>query len=161
MRRDVTARLTELQRKTGWPRKALINEAARRAIRFTVRQEWLPGEEEELRELAGRMPVAAIARRMARTEKAVARRIERLGLARRPEGYTMAELIIGLGAEKRFGTIMERAGAFGRNRRRGGRIPEAVVARFLARHPETYDLAKVNQAWFKALMFGRPAARKG
>jgi hypothetical protein len=155
---QVTDRLTELQRKTKWPRWALINEAAARAIRFTVRQPWLPEEDAALLELAGTAPPGEIARRTGRTRKAVERRAERLGASRRPEGYTVAELMGVLGAEKKPTISMIRAGMFGQACGRGGRVSEAAVMQFLARHPHAYDLRKVDQVWFKSLMFGRGGA---
>jgi hypothetical protein len=43
--------------------------------------------------------------------------------------------------------------------RRGGaeQFTEAEVIRFIRKHPEQYDLAKVNREWFKTMIFGRAA----
>ena len=34
-----------------------------------------------------------------------------------------------------------------------GRFSEVAVARFIREHPQEYDLARVDQAWFKAMVF--------
>ena len=34
-----------------------------------------------------------------------------------------------------------------------GRLSEVAVARFIRKYPQEYDLARVDQAWFKAMVF--------
>src|ERR1035441_1276512 len=35
----------------------------------------------------------------------------------------------------------------------GGRFSEVAIARFIREHPQEYDLARVDQTWFKAMVF--------
>jgi hypothetical protein len=49
---------------------------------------------------------------------------------------------------------MER-GVFGQVKDvQGYRVSEKAVVKFLIEHPDKYDLRRVDQGWFKAVLFG-------
>ncbi|MGA2328122.1 MAG: hypothetical protein ABSH05_17730 [Bryobacteraceae bacterium] len=74
---------------------------------------------------------------------------------RPPIEYTIRDLALCFGELP--STIMAwiKAGRFGKARMRGdaARVPEQDVMRFLLAAPPQFDLARVNQEWFKRLIF--------
>jgi hypothetical protein len=58
--------LTEMVRRTSWPRYILLNRAQALGLRMWTCERWEPAELEALRELAGTIPSYKIAKRMGR-----------------------------------------------------------------------------------------------
>jgi len=95
--------------------------------------------------------VKSLATRLNRSHSSVKAKLKDLGLsARVSEGYTQDDLRQLLGASTRS---IRHWLARGWLRLVNGRIPEASVLRFLRLHSEQYHLGRVNQAWFKGLLF--------
>jgi hypothetical protein len=86
-----------------------------------------------------------------RTYGSVKAKMKQLGLrARSSEGYTQDDLRQLLGVSIR---TIEKWLSLGWLRMAQERIPEASVIRFLRLHSEEYHLGRVDQAWFKGLLF--------
>lgn len=154
---ELTAALNRLHRKTGWPRHAFKAEAIRLGLTtFDHRRFWTGEEIDYLREKLGVISVTRIARNLGRTVLSVESKAEKLGISRRvSEGYNMADLQVVFGeSAHKVRRWMER-GMFGKvHKNNGKRINEENVVRFLRRYPHEYDLRRVDQEWFKGMVFG-------
>jgi DNA-binding transcriptional regulator YiaG len=159
--RRVYARVGELRtrrgvialavRATGMPRSIVRLRAQRLGLTFRVGRAWSPQDIETLRECSGSLSVKAIARKLHRSFDSVCAQMERLRISRAVvDGYTSTDL------SQLFGVapaIVQRWEARGYLVRRAGRFSDIEVLRFVQAHPEEYDLAKVEQFWFKSLLF--------
>ena len=157
---DVTRALDTLQARTGWPRAAFKDAAAREGwTRSKCVSRWMLDELEQLREMAGRVSVRSIARKLGRTILSVQAEIARLGMSRRPQhGYNITDLAQAFGESREKIQKWMNAGLLGVVHENGGRrVAEKNVQRFIRVHPAEYDLRRVDQAWYKGLAFGRRA----
>ena len=74
-------------------------------------------------------------------------------------GYSISALSKLFGTHRRLVESWATRGLLGKPHvqgRHGGdiRFTEAAVARFTRRHPQEYDLARVDREWFKGIVFG-------
>jgi hypothetical protein len=154
--------IERLMKRTGWPKHAFGREALQMGLPTHHRHPaWKPEEDTYLQEKAGRLSVRRIALRMGRSMRAVETRIYVLSISRkeRREGYCIKDLreVFGVTAERVKGW-MDR-GLLGKVQELGGlRVTEAMVRRFVRTYPHEYDLRRLDQIWFKAVVFGRWAA---
>jgi hypothetical protein len=127
------------------------------------RREWTPREDEFLADRMGVWTVRAIAQALVRSMGSVRSRAAHLALSGRvKEGYNISDLVAVLGASD--GTVRGwmRRGLLGAVQDRAGlRATEDAVVRFLRRHPGEYDLRRVDQTWFKSMIFRRPVSSDG
>lgn len=150
-RKQLIAGLDHFRRFSGFPRSAITAHAAELSLSRPTGRPWTDSEIERLRDAVGSRSEAAIARSLGRSYYAVKGRLARLRLSGRCwEGYTRQDLeyLLGVG-HKRIQTWISRNWI----QLRDGRVPEHSVAQFLQRHPEEYQLARVDEAWFKGLVF--------
>ena len=104
-----------------------------------------------LRENAGKNSVGALAKKLNRTHGSVTAKLKQIQVSRRiSDGYTKEDLRVLLGVSAK--TIRNWI-AWGWMRIVAGRIPESSVAKFLRQHPDQYQLSRVEEAWFKGLIF--------
>jgi DNA-directed RNA polymerase specialized sigma24 family protein len=155
-RAEIAAGLDRLMRRTGWPRHAFIFEASRLRIATRQRRIWSAAETEYLAEHLGQVSVTQIARNLGRSVQSIESRAERLRFSRRAaEGYTAEDLQRVFGAS--YYTVrrwMER-GLLGKiHDVQGRRVTTENVLRFARKHPHEYDLRRVDQTWYKAMLFG-------
>jgi len=153
---ELTANLDRLARRTGWPRSAFKTEARRRGWSASYRP-WTPADEAFVREHVA-LSIKEIARHLGRTHESVTAKVEAIQLWQqtRDEGYTPGHL------QKLFGTRPEKVrhwiegGLLGASRSFSPetRVSRSDLLRFIERCHSEYDLARVHQAWFKALLFG-------
>jgi hypothetical protein len=159
-KRDLTEGLDRLVEKTGWPRFAFKDEATRRGWTNYHRRAWTEREVEYLREKLGVVSVHRIARNLGRSVHSVKGRGKGLRLSwRLREGYNMADLMEVFGARQgKVRRWMER-GLLGKVHRHGRetRVRERNVVRFVRRFTTEYDLRRVDQKWFKGMVFGELA----
>jgi hypothetical protein len=150
-REELSTNLDNLQRLSGFTRNVILSRAVQLGLSFSTRRPWTDEEADVLEERAGQATVKSLAARLNRSHSSVKARLKHLGLsARVSEGYTQDDLRQLLGTSARsIGHWL----AQGWLRLVNGRIPEASVLRFLRLHPEQYHLGRVNQAWFKGLLF--------
>lgn len=156
-KRELSAALDVLQRKTHWPRWAFKLEARRRGwITADHRRPWTREEIERLREMLGTRPVKAIARALGRSPESVEAKAEKLRLSRRVrEGYTIEDLAQCFGTYRAKVRHWIERGLLGRPVRNGiaVRVHERSVLRFIREHAAEYDLRRVDQTWFKGMVF--------
>lgn len=134
-------------------RAALLGLAAKR-------RKWTVEEVEFLSEAAGSIGKAAMARRLNRSYASVKAELSRLQLSSRvTAGYSQGDVAYLLGAGPRTVHKWVRLGWLSLQQ---GRISEASLTKFLRRHPEEYQLSRVDEAWFKGMLFpgfGRQATK--
>lgn len=143
--------ITHLQRLTEFPRSVIVSRAAGLGLTSRRGEPWAVHELAALCSKAGTRSVSDIARHLKRSYYSVKGQLCRLRLSARViDGYSQDDLQNLLGVSSR------------RVRRwvnlkwltvQGGRISERDLIRFLQRHPNEYQLNRVEEAWFKGLMF--------
>jgi hypothetical protein len=150
-RRELTDLLNHLERSSGFPRFAIVSHAAELGLSFDIRRHWTDTEVETMRELLGSYSHKAVALKLGRTYQSVKGKIAALQLSSRiREGYSLNDIqdLIGVNSRKVYGWIRK-----GWLRLDQGRASDAEMRRFLQRHPEEYVLRRLDEAWFKDIMF--------
>ena len=150
-RKDLTRGLTYLQRLTGFSRVTITSHAAELGLRILQRRSWTSAELEVIAENAGTLSTSAIARRLGRTHYSVkAKAAELHRFMRVTDGYSREDirLLLGVGCAQVREWVSN-----GWLRVDQGRITEKSVRAFLADHPEEYRLGRVDEAWYKGLLF--------
>ena len=143
--------ITRIQRLTSFPRSVIVSRAADLGLAIRRGRLWNSREIAALREEAGIRPVSVIARRLKRSYYSVKGELHRLQLsARMVDGYSQQDLQRLLGvSSKRVRQWIELHWLTIKD----GRVPENEVVAFLKRHPNEYQLNRVEEAWFKGLVF--------
>jgi len=148
---ELSTNLNNLQKSTGFTRNVILDRAVQLGLAFSTRRPWTAEEMQILEERAGQFTPKALAAKLNRTHASVKAKMKERGLsARVSEGYTQNDLRQLLGVSMRS---MEKWLSLGWLRVVQERIPEATVIRFLRLHSEEYHLGRVDQAWFKGLLF--------
>ena len=143
--------LNLIQRLSGFTRVVILNRAVDLGLAYCQRRPWTADEIDTLREHAGRVTPGAIAHKLNRTHASVRSKLKQLKIsARISEGYTQVDLCCLLGVSPKS---IRNWIAWGWLRGVAGRIPETSVVRFLRQHPDQYQLSRVDEAWFKGLIF--------
>jgi len=150
-RRELSTSLTALQLRSGFTRVVILERAVQLRLSFSRRRPWAPEEIALLESLAGSYSPASISRRLKRTFASVKAKLKQLQIsARVTEGYSQTDLAELLGASP---VSIRRWGRIGWLPVVNGRISEAAVVKFLRLHPHEYQLRRVDEAWFKGLLF--------
>lgn len=150
-RADLSTNLNHLQRRTGFTRNVILTRAVQLGLSFSTRRAWTAEELRTLEDLAGRTTIKSLSSKLNRTHASVQGRVRAMGLSVRfSEGYSLDDLRQLLGVSVRSVQAWLAAGWLRTVR---GRVPESVVVRFLRQHSEQYHLGRVDQAWFKGLLF--------
>lgn len=159
--REVSANLNRLSARTGIAKdrlKRCANEHGWRTIAEYQRRPWTPEENAYLEESLGSVSLTGIARHLKRKVSAVKNHVFKLKRSYRMEGYNVATLceVFGLSHTRIEGWI--RRGLLGKAQGNEGpgkhhRFAEADVVRFIRKHACEYDLSRVDQTWFKAMVF--------
>lgn len=150
-RSDLTGHLNHFERLTGFSRVVITTRARELGLGYVSRRVWTEGELEFLQEHAGSLSHSAIARRLRRSYYSVKARAAILGLRLRiSEGYSQEDLrhLLGVGNAQIRKWIQS-----GWLKTKCGRVPEASVRAFLKQHPEKYKLSRLDEAWYKGLLF--------
>jgi hypothetical protein len=154
--------IDKLQARTKWPRHAFHQMAQDMGLSFN-RREWTAEDDAYLQERIGVMAVRAISRALKRSMGSVRARAARLELSERvKEGYNISDLVAVLGVSP--GTVggWMRRGLLGAVQERAGlRTSEDAVVQFLRRYPGEYDLRRVDQVWFKSMIFSAARSSSG
>jgi hypothetical protein len=154
-RRELTDLLNHLQRSICFPRFAIVSRAAELGLAFQVRRHWSATEVETMRELLGTCSNKTVALKLGRTYQSVKRKIATLQLSSRiREGYSLKDIqeLTGVSSRKVYAWISK-----GWLRLDQERASDREMRRFLRLHPEEYILRRVDEAWFKGIMFSRPS----
>ena len=104
-----------------------------------------------LGELAGTLTKSAIARKLGRSYWSVKAQCSRLSIqSRLTSGYSRIDIqyLLGVGGRSTARWIKR-----GWLKLQNDRITEASVIKFLREHPEEYRLSRVDETWFKGLLF--------
>ncbi len=148
---ELSANITHLQRRSGFTRNVILSRAVQLGLSFSNRRAWTVEEVAILQARAGSATPKALAVKLKRSHSSVKAKLKELSLsARISEGYTQDDLRQLLGVSAR--SIRDWL-AWGWLRMVQERIPEASVIKFLRLHSEQYHLGRVDQAWFKGLVF--------
>jgi hypothetical protein len=143
--------LTEIVRRTSWPRYILQNRAQALGLRMWTCERWEPAELEALRELAGTIPSYKIAKRMGRSQHSVCNKIFQLGLESRVvEGFSVNELCPLFGVHHLKVEIWMGRGWLLLDD--DDRVTYASVARFVWDHMEEYRFAACDEWWLKTML---------
>jgi hypothetical protein len=152
-RAELTQLLNHLQRSISFPRFAILARAAELGLAFQVRRRWTAPEVEAMRELLGTCSIKTVALKLGRTYQSVKRKVAVMRLSSRIcEGYSLKDIqeLIGVNSRKVYGWICK-----GWLRLDSGRASDVEMRRFLRLHPEEYILRRVDEAWFKDIMFSK------
>lgn len=150
-REELSRSLNALEHRTGFTRVVILTRAVHLGLSFSRRRPWTAEETTLLEACAGRYSPASIARKLGRTFASVKAKVKELEISVRvTEGYSQADLAELLGASP---TTIGRWCRIGWLPLLNGRVPEAAVTRFLRLHPREYQLRRVDEAWFKGLLF--------
>jgi len=156
-KREITRGITVLARRTGWPRWQFRLRAAAEGWIPANRRPWLQSELEYLSEHIGSLSVEQLARRLRRSVRSIIVRAQLLDFSTRlRDGYTLADLQAVFGVDHRRAASWVQRGLFGKPHPNGQgiRVQDRQVLNFLRRHAGEYDLARVDQEWFKSMVFG-------
>jgi hypothetical protein len=135
----------------GWPVLAVTQRAI--ALKITTYQKypWTRHQDALLCSLAGES-IRLICKKLHRSETSIRNRMSRLRISGKYlEGYSQDDLIYLFGVGQQMVRRWMDKGWLRRSDE--GRIPEQCVRRFLRSHAEEYDLKRVDQAWFKGMIF--------
>lgn len=150
-RQELSRSVTALQLRTGFTRFTILDRAVHLGLSFSRRRPWSLEETALLESMVGNYSSAAIARRLKRTFGSVRAKVKQLQISVRvSEGYSQVDLAELLGASP---VSIRRWRRLGWLSLVNGRISEASVIRFLRLHPHAYQLRRVDEAWFKGLLF--------
>jgi hypothetical protein len=143
--------LNRIQQMSGFSRFTINSRAAVLGLSCDVRRPWSKEDLLFLRDNLGRINTTVIARKLGRTYYSVKAQVSKLGMSvRLTEGYTHADLQQLLSVSKRRVYKWVQMDWL---RMKANRASEASVARFLRSHPGEYVLSRVDEAWFKGLIF--------
>jgi hypothetical protein len=158
-RRELTKALTKFVAKYRIPRPIVQWKAGQLGIRMDNRKPWNEQEKTFLREKSGDITAKEIARILGRSNDSVIAQMERMDLSRRvTDGYALTEICEVFGISFKLAQKWVALGwlRMGRN----GRIPEVSVLRLLKTQPQSYDLRRVDQTWFKGMVFSAFGAQR-
>lgn len=147
---NTAAAVSAVQKITGYPRDAIFRRARKLGVAESPLSSWRPWKPAELRFLAEsvqHLAVRAIAKELHRSEKAVWRKVETLGLsAKCGEGFTAVEVITQLHiSHSRLKSWIDQSWIkIGRN----GRITERSLRSFLREHREELNWDLFNADTF-------------
>lgn len=159
--REVSANLNRIAAQTGIPKKRLQYHARRHGWHCqTERRPWKPAELEYLQEKLGSVSLTQIARGLKRSVISIQVKAMRLKRSLRlTAGYNVSNLADVFGVHHTRVESWARRGLLGKQHGRTGhggniRFTEANVIRFIRSHACEYDLGRVDQTWFKSMVFG-------
>lgn len=151
----LTAAITDAVRRISYPRHIVRFRAAALGLTTDIRRPWTAEEREFLREHAGTRGAVWIARKLGRAVPGVRSFMDVHGISRRVvDGYSIAELVELMGVSQPTASKWVKLGLV---KTQLGRVTEASLRRFVFAHPELYVLRRVNEEWFKALVFSGAA----
>jgi hypothetical protein len=152
-RADISNKLDRLVARTGWPRFVFTQKAMALGINST-RQKWTTEEDAYLREHAQFLPISEIAHHLGKARQSVEARLKTLPVACLLAEYSVSDLRARFGVSESRVLGWIRRGLLGRiHSAPDVIIPDGNVRRFISRNHAEYDLGKVQQTWFVAMVF--------
>jgi hypothetical protein len=152
-REALGAGITALAKLMRCPRYIVFNRAGELRIRTSRGKTWTKEEVEFLRESAGVRSIEFMMKTLKRGQVALLSKLWELRLSWRvTEGYSRQDLTaVFCVSAYTVGKWIDRGWL--RPLLSTDRIPEEQVLRFLKNHPEEYSLKRVDEAWFKGMIF--------
>src|SRR5262245_8157105 len=150
-RRELSDNLNHVQRLSGFTRVVILSRAEALGLSFRAKRPWTEAEIESLREDLGGLSKSQIARRLGRSYYSVKAEVTKLApTARLSANYSQenVEQLLGVGRKRVCQWIRN-----GWLHLSDGRVTERSLERFLRLHPEEYQLSRVDEAWFKGMLF--------
>jgi hypothetical protein len=151
---DLGRNITAVARHTGHSRAYVVRRAQSLGLAREIRLPWTAAEENFLREKAGEIPVSQIQRLLGRGKNSVWVKMKRLKLSMRvTAGYSIKDVCQCFGVT--YPTV-KRWIDTGQLRWSGPtaeRTHERNVRAFIVNHPELWSAKRIDEAWFKALIF--------
>jgi hypothetical protein len=147
-RRELSRNLDQLQLRTGFTRVVILARAA--TLGFGARRRrWTAEEIVALTKAAGRL--SDIARRLSGSYRSIKSEFSRLDLRSHViDGYSQTDVACLLGASERS---VRKWISLGWLKLQHSRVTEASLIRFIRTQPEEYQLSRVDEAWFKGVLF--------
>lgn len=150
-REELSRNITTLQGRSRFTRVVILARAVQLGLSFSPRRPWTPAEIALLESSAGRYSPVSIARKLQRTLGSTKAKMKQMEISLRiAQGYSQSDLAELLGASP---ASIRRWCRIGWLSLVNDRIPESAVVRFLRVHPHEYQLRRVNEGWFKGLLF--------
>lgn len=152
-RTELVKAISAMAARTGFNRSLIYARARRMGLTFIQKRKWTNEEVSYLSEHAGSVSVRKLAARLGRSMDSVLIQLARMGCSGRVvDGYTGEDIALLLGVGWATVKTWERRGLL--KRHGNGRFSDEAVVRFVRRNPHEYDLRRVDQTWFKGLIFG-------
>jgi transcriptional regulator with XRE-family HTH domain len=143
--------LTELVRRTGWPRRVFIRRAGELGFRVLRCKRWEQRELNLLREQAGTLPMTKIGAILKRSPTAIRQKLLLMGLSGRvTNGYTRKDLGEQMGVRHSQVDAWLRRGWLKLDSR--GLIDEGTIQRFLWDHMDEYRFHSCDEHWLKTML---------
>jgi hypothetical protein len=154
--KGLKTRVDKVVAATGFPRQVVLKEARRHALSAT-HAIWSEQEKQFLCDHTGEMTVSEMAKALHRGHDTTFQMLRKLGFSSRiREGYTIKDLRQAFCvSDKKIDRWLD-MGWLSFNKR--GRIDETNVLAFIRDHSEEYSLKRVDEYWFKSLVFPHFAA---
>ena len=152
-RLELSAAIRTFAASLGFPAYAVKHKATQLGITNDIRRPWTRAELSLLQQYAGAKPISFFKQRLGREYYSISSQLTRLQLSRRvTAGYSRQDVAICLGVSKE--TVTRWIGhRWLRPSELTDRIPETQLLRFIKEHPEEYRLKRVDEHWFKGLLF--------
>jgi len=150
-RRELSDNLNQVQRLSGFTRVVILSRAEALGLSFCAKRPWTQAEIESLREDLGTLSKSQIARRLGRSYYSAKAQVTRLALtAQVSANYSQqdVEQLLGVGRKRVCQWIRN-----GWLHLLDGRVTEKSLEGFLRLHPEEYQLGRVDEPWFKGMLF--------
>jgi hypothetical protein len=162
---EVSANLNRLSARAEIAKWVLTHEAQKRGWRCVASSRpWNLQEIAYLKENLDRISISRVAHDLRRSVVAAqAKAAEVKLLARVADEYTVSDLGECFGVRQARVESWMRRGLLGKAQVSGAdlRYAAASVAQFIRRHAREYDLCRLNQTWFKAIVFGALSEEEG
>jgi hypothetical protein len=129
----------------------ILSRAEALGLAFCAKRPWTEAEVESLREDLGTLSKSQIARRLSRSYSSVKAQATKMMLSARVSAdYSQqdVEQLLGAGRKRVCQWISN-----GWLQLQGGRITERSLKKLLRLHAEEYQLNRVDEAWFKGMLF--------
>lgn len=152
-RADISGVLTRVCTLTGFPRHEAKQRARELELTVNPNTYWSKEHVEFLMNHAGEKSMSQIAKILGRSYRSVRAKVSSVGISGQlRDGYSGRDLA------SIFGVAEETVGKWERrkwlSRGHNAKFSDASLQTFIRQHPAEYDLRRVDQVWFKGLMFG-------
>lgn len=152
-KRQLGAALRKFAEIKQWPVYVLKDKAGKLGLSQDRRKFWTKAELQFLHENAGVKSIKFMQKKLNRGYNSITGMLSHIGLSYKvAEGYSQREIEQLLGVSARTVRVWVADGLL-RPSRATGRIPEAALAAFIHNHPSEYRLKRVDEAWFKGMVF--------